>query len=489
MLLTELLQGVEYTTTSRNIEINGIEYDSRKVKKGNLFVAIKGFVVDGHDFASDAVENGAQAVLVERKLALDIPQVVVKSTREALGQVASNWYGHPSSAMRLVGVTGTNGKTTTTYLVKSILEKAGYKVGLIGTIQNLIGNEVIPAERTTPESLDLQRLLSEMRDANVDYVVMEVSSHALDLHRTQGAEYDVGIFTNLSQDHLDFHETLEAYFSAKSKLFANLTRNSSKAKKLSVINFDDSHGLQMAASSSAPVFSYGVDQHAQVCAKDIEVTNKGVRYRVKTPQGEAVLALNLTGKFNIYNSLAAITACLWEGVSLSTIKAGLEQVLGVAGRFELVDAGQDFAVIVDYAHTPDSLENVLQTAKGFAKGRLLLVFGAGGDRDRKKRPLMGKTAAKYSDYLLVTSDNPRSEDPEQICQDVAAGILEVGFPKEKYEIVVSRRAAISRGVQLAQPGDILIIAGKGHETYQEFKGKTIHFDDKEEALQALKELR
>ncbi len=488
MKVSDLIRSINARLVGDDIDVSGLSYDSRAVKPGQLFFAIPGYKLDGHRFITDAVRNGAVAVVVEQlQHEVPITQIVVENTRYAMGCMSATFYNYPARQLKMIGITGTNGKTTTTYLTKSILEAAGYKVGLLGTIQNLIGGQILPAKRTTPESLDLQQLLRVMADHRVDYVVMEVSSHALDLHRTVGTEFDVAIFTNLTQDHLDFHENIDQYFAAKAKLFSHLAKNSTKEPKVAVINLDDSFGLKMAAQSSAAFYGYGMEQEAQVTAVNIQVDDTGVRYQLRTPFGDIAMALHLSGQFNVYNSMAAATACVTQGVSLSHIQQGLARITGVPGRFELVKGGQDFVVIVDYAHTPDSLENVLSTARSLAKKRVIVIFGAGGDRDRSKRPLMGEAAAKHSDHVIITSDNPRGEDPDTICREIEVAVKEI-IPREKYMFIPCRREAIEQGINMAQPGDVVVIAGKGHETYQEFKDETIHFDDKEEALRAIKEL-
>lgn len=489
MKLSRMTEHLNCDFMGKDLKITGLKYDSRLVKPGDLFFAVPGFKVDGHDYVVKAIENGAVAVVVEsvQKIDPSITQIVVQDSREALGIMATTFYGFPSQNLRMIGVTGTNGKTTTTYLIKAILEEAGYKVGLIGTNQNLICDQVIPSKRTTPESLDLQHLLAEMVMAEVDYVVMEVSSHALELKRTVGVEYDVAVFTNLTQDHLDFHKDFSHYFAAKAKLFNKLNYQATKKRKTAIINLDDPYGLQMMANSGAPVYSYGVEQFTQINGTDLEIGGKGLSFRLVTPCGGVQLDLNLTGKFNIYNSLAACACCLAEGVSLRQIKAGLQGVSGVTGRFELVDQGQNFTVIVDYAHTPDGMENVLTTAKSFADNKVICVFGAGGDRDRRKRPLMGEVAARYSNYIIITSDNPRSEDPQLIAKEIEKGILAVA-PEFNYDVIVNRGKAIKQAIRSAEPGDVIIICGKGHETYQEFKDEIIDFDDRQVATAALKEL-
>lgn len=490
--ISQLTANLDCEIIGKDKVVSGLSYDSRQIKPGELFFAIRGFKTDGHLFVKEAAAKGADAVVVEQIQDLDpsVTQVLVPDTRAAMGEMAAAFFGHPARRLRVIGVTGTNGKTTTTYLIKSVLEQAGLSVGLIGTIQVMIGGKAVPAKRTTPESLDLQALLAEMVAHNLDCVVMEVSSHALELNRTAGLEFDTAVFTNLTQDHLDFHQSLEDYFQAKAKLFAGLAKASVKAGKAAVINVDDPFGVRMGILSSAPVYSYGVEQPAQIRACDIHITSKGVRYRLQTPFGDVPLDLGLTGRFNVYNTLAASGACLAAGVDLADLKAGLEKVTGVPGRFELVDMGQDFAVIVDYAHTPDSLRNVLNTVRGFAQNRVITVFGAGGDRDRAKRPLMGQAAAELSDYVILTSDNPRSEDPMVICSEIEQGMLPLASRKAgfDYHIEPNRARAIEMAIKMAEAGDVVVIAGKGHETYQEFASHIIDFDDRAEARRVLKEL-
>lgn len=468
-------------------EITAVIYDTRRaVVPGSLFVCIRGHNFDGHEFASKAVASGAVAVLCARRLELPhhVVQAIVEDTRFGMGWAASAFYGHPSKRMRLIGVTGTNGKTTTTHLIKSLLEQAGHKVGLVGTIHHLIGDEELPAARTTPESLDLQALFARMMEAGVTYAVTEVSSHGVVLQRTTGSEYDVGVFTNLTQDHLDFHASLDEYLAAKREFLRSLT-GGSKTNKAAILNADDLYVGQMLEGVRAPVVTFGIEKSADVRAVDVEVLPTGVTYVAESPRGKLNIRLNLTGRFNVYNSLAAIAVALHEGLSLEDVEAGLASVPGVPGRFELVDLGQPFAVVVDYAHTPDGLKNVLETARGFTKGRTIAIFGCGGDRDRSKRPLMGEVAARLADFVVITSDNPRTEEPEAICKDVEEGVRAVGGTP--YTIVVNRQEAIQYAVNAAKPGDTLVIAGKGHETYQIFKDNTIPFHDRQEAARALRE--
>ncbi|NLY10370.1 MAG: UDP-N-acetylmuramoyl-L-alanyl-D-glutamate--2,6-diaminopimelate ligase [Firmicutes bacterium] len=489
MRITDLCSGFKHQLIGENVSVNGIAYDSRSVSPGNVFVAIRGYKHDGHHFIPQAIANGAIAVISDHLVMdLNVPQVICEDTRLALALISAKFYHFPANKMRIIGITGTNGKTTTTYLIKAILERAGFKVGLVGTIRNLIGSEVVPAKRTTPESLELQQLLAEMYNNGVQYVVMEVSSHALELKRTEGIEFDNVIFTNLTQDHLDFHQSIEEYFNAKAKLFATLKHNGYKKNKFCVINIDDRYGQKLTALSTAPVASYGINTNSDFQARNIDITPQGVSYYLTTPSENSFINLQLTGMFNVYNSLAAIAACSMEGIDLITIQAALEKITGVDGRFELVHGGQDFTVIVDYAHTPDSLENILKTSRTVSNGRLIAVCGAGGDRDRLKRPLMGEVLASFADYTIITSDNPRSEDPAAICRDIEQGFLRKVGTQDVYEIIVDRRMAIKHAIQLAKKGDIVLIAGKGHETYQEFSKGIVHFDDREEALKAIKEL-
>ena len=484
MYLEKVLAGLEYRIIgSGDLEIQGISYDSRTIKPGDLFVAISGLKVDGHNFIEDVARRGAAAVLVEQPTPdLSLPQIVVENTRLALGLVSANFYHHPAKKLRVLGITGTNGKTTSTYLVKSILEQAGHQVGLIGTIETVIGDVVLESGRTTPESLDLQRLFAEMVDQGMDYAVMEVSSHALDLHRTAGIPFAGALFTNLSQDHLDFHGTMDAYFSAKTKLFENLAGPA-------IINVDDNWGARLVTCPSLSSYTYGVEKEAQVRAEKIQLENGSVSYILRSEVGQIPIRLQLTGYFNVYNSLGAVALCLSQGVSLAQIQTGLRLAKGVPGRFEQVENERGLNVVVDYAHTPHGLENVLNSARQLTpKGRLIVVFGAGGDRDSSKRSLMGAVAAELADVAILTSDNPRSEDPAVICSSIEKGLLAT-HPKMDYVIIVDRRAAIDTAIKMATPDDLVLVAGKGHETYQEFAHGRIHFDDREEVRRAIKELK
>ncbi|MBZ4654714.1 MAG: UDP-N-acetylmuramyl-tripeptide synthetase [Peptococcaceae bacterium] len=469
-------------------EITDISYDSREVKPGSLFVAVPGFKVDGHKFIGDALARGASAVIIQDEAYRSdgYPWVLVADTRKAMADLSSALYGFPSRSMNIIGVTGTNGKTTTTNLIRAVLSDAGEKVGLIGTIHNRIGEEIIPVHHTTPEAPDLQKLFREMLNKGVSYVVMEVSSHALDLHRVRGTEYDVAVFTNLTQDHLDFHGSMEKYLEAKGKLFSGLGVKSQKERrKFAIINHDDPQAAFLMEMSRSPVITYGVKTPADVTAEEVKVTAQGVSYFLRYTDQRLPVKLKLTGIFNVYNSLAAIAVGLVEGIPITQIIASLERIPGIPGRFETVDEGQNFTVIVDYSHTPDSLENCLQTAREFAEGRILTVFGCGGDRDRTKRPVMGEVAARLSDLCIVTSDNPRTEDSQAIIDDIVPGILKVVQPGEFLEIP-DRREAIYQAIGEARAKDVIVIAGKGHEDYQIIGKEVFPFDDREVAREALR---
>ncbi|PLS06458.1 UDP-N-acetylmuramoyl-L-alanyl-D-glutamate--2,6-diaminopimelate ligase [Neobacillus cucumis] len=463
-------------------EITSIENDNRKVQKGSLFICIKGYTVDGHDFATSAVKNGAAAILAEKLLDLDVPVVVVNDTMRAMAVLADAFYGQPTKSLHLIGITGTNGKTTTSHLIEKIFADAGTKTGLIGTMYTKIADQTIETKNTTPESLTLQKTFKQMVDSGVSTAVMEVSSHALDLGRVHGCDYDVAVFTNLTQDHLDYHQTMDEYKRAKSLLFAQLGNTFDLNKpKFACLNADDAATEMYSRSTAAHVVTYGIDQKADIQAKNIQMTPKGTTFDLEIKNVSYPIKMQLIGKFSVYNVLASITASLVSGLGIEQIIQSIESVEGVSGRFELVNAGQDFTVIVDYAHTPDSLENVLKTIQHFAEKKVFVIVGCGGDRDRTKRPLMAQIACRFATDPILTSDNPRSEDPLAILKDMEAGVK-----GENYQVIPDRRTAIFTAVNQASPGDVILIAGKGHETYQ-IIGKEVHdFDDRLVAREAIK---
>ncbi|RUT36383.1 UDP-N-acetylmuramoyl-L-alanyl-D-glutamate--2,6-diaminopimelate ligase [Paenibacillus zeisoli] len=472
------------------VAITGIQIDSRKVSSGDLFICLPGHTVDGHDFARQAAEKGAAALVVQRILDdVQLPQLKVKDCRLAMAVLGNAFYNEPSSRLRVIGVTGTNGKTTTTYLIEQILKDQGNIPGLIGTIQRRYAGQSYPMSGTTPESLDLQGYLNDMAEAECNYCVMEVSSHALEQGRVKGTQFRTAIFTNLTQDHLDYHKTMEEYRAAKGLFFSRLGNQyfeDPQERSYAVLNVDDEASAYYAAQTAVEVITYGVENEADVRASGISITSRGTSFHVDTFRGSTDINLRMVGKFNVYNALAAISAALLEDISLEQIKASLESLQGVEGRVEAVDEGQEFAVIVDYAHTPDGLENVLRTVKEFAEGRVICVFGCGGDRDKTKRPIMGQIAAKYSEYVFVTSDNPRTENPEAILSDIEEGLTAHGVTQDRYELVVDRKEAIEKAIEMASSKDVVLIAGKGHETYQLIGSQVLDFDDRIVAKEAIR---
>jgi UDP-N-acetylmuramyl-tripeptide synthetase len=482
MLLSQLIEPVPERRQIgvENPEIETVAYDSRRVVPGALFVCIRGERFDGHDFIGEAVRKGARALLVDRPDRIDgypsgTTVVVVPDTRQALPILANRFFGYPSRDLKLVGVTGTKGKTTTTYLIEGTLRNAGLDTGVIGTLGARVRGAAVPLDRTTPESVDLQELLARMVGEKVSAAVMEVSSHALVMRRTEGCEYDVGVFTNLTHDHLDFHHTLDEYLDAKLMLFLAYPRASGK-RFTAVVNADDPSAGRVIEATHGDVITYGVQSRADIRASNVCANAAGVSFEVQSPAGAFHVDLALGGAFNVYNSLASIGAALALGLDVDAIKRGLESVPAVAGRFESVDSGRGFAVIVDYAHSPDSLENVLKSARELTPQRLIVVFGCGGDRDRAKRPVMGRIAADLADMCIITSDNPRSESPEAIINEILAG---TNGARASVEAITDRREAIKHALDSARAGDLVIVAGKGHETYQIFEDRTIHFDDRE----------
>ncbi|SDK40376.1 UDP-N-acetylmuramoyl-L-alanyl-D-glutamate--2,6-diaminopimelate ligase [Natronincola ferrireducens] len=483
MLLKELLQGLEIKKISgrQEISIENIVYDSRKVTKNSLFICIKGFKTDGHLYIRDAIEKGASAILVEEEVNLGGATVVeIENTRKSMAIIANRFYGEPSKSLDLIGVTGTNGKTSTTYMIKKILETSGKKTGLVGTISNWIGDVKIETDRTTPESLDLQKLFKRMLQENVDCCVMEVSSHSLALDRVEECQFKVGVFTNLTPEHLDFHATLEDYKNAKKKLFY-------KTVLCNIINIDDEVGktiYQELRRSTTPMLTYSIKEKADIIAENIVLSIKTVTFDLITPKYKEKVEINIPGIFTVYNALAAIAVCYSMDIGANHIVEGLRSIKGVAGRLEPIEEFADFAVIVDYAHTPDALENVLKSIKKFAKNKLITVFGCGGDRDQTKRPIMGEISGSYSDLTIITSDNPRTENPMEIIAMVEDGIRKT---LGKYDIIENRREAIRLALKYAEKGDIILIAGKGHETYQIINDNVFEFDDRKVAVEVAKE--
>jgi len=479
MKLNEILMGFENLKAKGDLEkeIKGIENNSKEIQKGYMFVAIKGFTHDGHDFIEEAIKNGATVIVAEEGFNIkkidfpeDITVIVVKNTREFLAIASCNFYKNPSKKMKLIGVTGTKGKTTTTFMIKEILEKAGKNVGLIGTVEvSINGKKKKDSERTTPESLELQRLFAEMLEQGTEYVVMEVSSQSLKLHRVDGCEFDLVVFTNFSEDHISSkeHSSIQDYFESKLKLFSMC--------KTGFVNSDDLYGSKIPELfPNNAITKYGIDNPADLLAKDITITNSYVDFKVKLSDRNERIKVGIPGRFSVYNSLAAICVCKKLGINEEIIKESLLNVK-VPGRSEIIDNKLDLTIMVDYAHSPESVRNILQAVKSYTKGRVIFVFGCGGDRDKRKREIMGEISGKTADYTIVTSDNPRTEKPEDIISEIEKGIEKT---KGKYEIIVDRRKAIEKAIKMANKSDIIVLAGKGHEVYQEINGKKYDFDER-----------
>ena len=482
MKLKQLLENmdVQSANVSMDLDIPSVVYDSRKVTPGCMFVAVQGFATDGNRFIPMALEKGAAVVVTAQPQTADIPHVQVRSDRLALAQLGENFYGHPGKAMQLVGITGTNGKTSSTLLLKHILEKTrGAKVGLMGTMENMIGDQAIPTERTTPESFELQGLLAQMRDAGCSYAIMEVSSHALALERVAGLHYAVAAFTNLTEDHLDFHKTMENYCDAKAELFRRCDRG--------VLNCDDAWFDRIAKYATCPIRTLSVKGNAMLQAEDLALHSDGISFAAVSGEERVAVELPIPGKFTVYNALTALGCAMELGISLRDAADALKSAKGVKGRVEVVPTpGTDYTVLIDYAHTPDGLENVLTAVKGFCKGRVIAVFGCGGDRDPVKRPIMGRIGVELADHAIITSDNPRTEDPGKIIQDILKG---VDSSKNNYEVLENRPKAIQHAMDIAKKNDIIVLAGKGHETYQEICGVKHHLDEREVVAAYLAEMR
>ena len=482
MKLKELLKDVSVLECAADLEmeIPNVYYDSRKVTPGGLFVAVSGFAADGNRFIPMAMEKGAAVVVTGKKPEREVPYVLVPSDRLALATIACNFYDHPAKAMTMIGITGTNGKTSSTLLLKQVLERVlGAKVGLIGTMANMVGQETIPTERTTPESLELQALFARMYEAGCSHVVMEVSSHALALERVGGIRFQVAAFTNLTEDHLDFHKTMEAYCDAKAELFRRCDR--------AVVNLDDSYGPRMLSGCCCPVVTTSVREQADIQARNVELHSQGIRFTAAREGETVAVELPIPGRFTVYNALTVLGIALSLGIPMEACARALSGAKGVKGRIEVVPTpNEPYTVLIDYAHTPDGLENILRSVRDFCRGRVIAVFGCGGDRDPMKRPIMGRIGVEYADFAIITSDNPRSEDPMAIIQDILAGINET---MGAYVVIEDRRKAIRYAMDIAKKDDIIILAGKGHETYQEIQGVKYHLDEREEVAAHLEELR
>ena len=482
MKLKDLLRDIAVleATADLELEIGDVAYDSRKVTPGGLFVAVSGFASDGNRFIPMAMEKGAAAVVTAKKPETDAPYILVENDRLALALIGCNYYSRPAEALKLIGITGTNGKTSVTWLLKQVLEQVeGCKAGLIGTMENRIGDEVIPTDRTTPESFELQGLFARMRDAGCKYAIMEVSSHAIALHRVGGVHFDVAAFTNLTEDHLDFHKTMEHYCDTKAELFARCDA--------AVLNRDDEWFDRIGTKAACPVVTTSAKAAAGLQAKDVRLLSDGISMTVLSDGEEIAVKLPIPGRFTVYNVLTVLGVVKALGIDLKLAAAALANVQGVKGRIEVVPTpGKDYTVLIDYAHTPDGLENVLRSVRDFCKGRLISVFGCGGDRDPIKRPIMGRIGVELSDIAVITSDNPRTEDPEAIIRDIVAG---VDPSMGKYEIIVNRRKAITFAMDIGEKDDIIVLAGKGHETYQEINGVKHHLDEREEVAAYLMEKR
>jgi UDP-N-acetylmuramoyl-L-alanyl-D-glutamate--2,6-diaminopimelate ligase len=485
--------GVKEIHGSTELSVKGITYDSRQVKPDYIFVAISGYTEDGNYYIPQALEAGASVLISSKKIEkLTRPSrwggsathILVENPRKALANLATIFYNYPSDKLNIIGITGTNGKTTVSYLIESIFKENGKKVGILGTIAYRLGEKILPAPITTPQSSDLQQMLRKLVNEKFSTVVMEVSSHALSLDRVEGCEFDSAIFTNLSREHLDFHQSMEDYLQAKIKLFSTLGKDTRKEReKLAVLNLDDPATEKIMQLTKAKIITYSIEKKADVVAKNIKLNLEKTTFTLLSPDGEVKISLPLIGKYNVYNALAAIALALGQGMGLDIIKRGLEKVSSIPGRFEKIDCGQPFTVIVDYAHTDEALRKLLHACRELRPRRIITVFGCGGDRDRGKRPLMGEVAVGLSDYAIVTSDNPRSEDPERIALDI-----EVGIKRKKennYQTIIDRFQAIEKALSMAEKGDMVVIAGKGHEDYQLFKDRRIHFDDREVARKIL----
>lgn len=475
MKLSEILNGIEIKNEYSDVDVLDITQDSRTVREGSLFVCIKGNSFDGHSAAAEMLQKGAVAVVTEKDLGLE-KQIIVNNSRDTFSEICANFYGNPAEELKLIGLTGTNGKTTTAFLIKQLLENTGKKVGLIGTVQNMVGNEIYPAKYTTPDPYELHKLFRKMADAGCEYCVMEVSSQALVQRRVSGLKFYIGAFTNLTQDHLDYHKTFENYFDAKRILFEN--------SEIAVTNKDDKYGLKIVENLSSKVLTYAVNtNNADYVAKNVKFLPDGVEYELVCDYVGRIHCA-IPGRFSVYNSLCAAAVVLALGTEFKDVVQAVPKCAGVKGRIEVVPCSRDFTIIIDYAHSPDGLENIISSLKEIAKGRVVTLFGCGGDRDKTKRPLMGRIASELSDFCIVTSDNPRSENPSEIIENILEGMQNCSTP---YKVVENRKEAIRFAIENAEKDDIILLAGKGHETYQILPTGTIHFDEREAVAEILGE--
>jgi len=482
MLLGDLIKNLDHISNNADadIDITGICYDTRTIRKGELFTAIKGYETDGNMFIADAVKKGVCCIICEKIPEIEIPYILVKDARKALAEISAVWFGDPAKKLKIIGVTGTNGKTSVTWLIKHMIEKCSdEKAGLIGTNGNFIGDRELPTKHTTPESYEIQNLLDKMVLEGCKYVIMEVSSHALYLSRVYGIKFEIGIFTNLTPDHLDFHETIDNYADAKSLLF--------KSSNISVINIDDEHAEKMMKNAVGSIVTYSItDNSADFFGSDIMLHPDRIEFNVPALGKNNKTELPIPAMFSVYNALASIAAAAELKIDPIKISQSLHSYEGVKGRAEVITTGHDYTVLIDYAHTPDALQNIITSVRGYAKGKVVTLFGCGGDRDKLKRPMMGKIAAELSDHIVITTDNPRTEAPGEIINDILAGIDK---SRSSYEVIENRYEAILHAMKLLKPDDVLILAGKGHETYQDFGNEKIHFDDREAVADYLKQLR
>jgi len=501
MKLRTLIEGLEPKGISGSIsgDVYGVACHSKQTRPGFLFVAIRGYSQNGHDFISEAINRGAKVVIAE-----SIPPktagatwIQVDDSRKALARISAKFFDDPSLQLKVVGITGTNGKTTTTYLLESVFRQANYTPGVIGTINYRFGNRIIPASTTTPESLEIQKLLAQMVKERVSHVVIEVSSHALDQNRVEGVHFDVGVFTNLTSEHLDYHGTIEKYAQSKTKLFSHfMEKSESSGLKFAVLNQDDQHTKYLQSVTTAQIIRYGMEANVDITVEDERISDRGISGLLKTPKGDIQFHTSLLGRFNLYNIMAAAGVAYALDIPLECFCSGVESLTTVPGRMERVGKGTDFTILVDYAHTPDALEKALDSIRELTPKRIIVVFGCGGERDKSKRPLMGKIAALLSEVVIITSDNPRSERPEQIISEIEEGIRETEIPKKSsalfdgekgYITIADRKEAIKSALNMAQRGDVVLVAGKGHEGYQDSGKQRIAFDDREKIEEALQE--